>query len=426
MHASLHLPQDGDMALFSSIGPGVGQRVKPDVVAPGFSVTSANSNAATAANPCPLTGMAGTSMATPITAGDVALVRQYFREGWYPTGTKGTGVASTPSGALMKAMIVHSGVDLSAQGPLGQGTFRGQPITPRPSNIQGFGRVQLNRVLFQQEPSGKSPGQRILVIDDSTRPITATGVEHTVEIGGAAAQPADPILGTEFKATLVWTDAPAQPLDNTPLINNLDLVVTVGGQTLRGNGGTAADQANTVEQVVLPSVPPNTPITVTVRGGNVQQGPQKYALVISGPLAGLESPPPARPRPPPPLPPREPGYNDTVALGFTVPLLFLAVGAGGMFLFRRPPPDDGSGSGSGLPPGWKQLKDPSSGAPYFLNEKTGATQWEAPPPVAPKEAAPPVSSGLPAPWTAVADPTSGRTYYYNSQTGQSQWVAPTA
>ena len=35
---------DGNVAYFSSQGPAVGNRYKPDVVAPGFSVNSANSN----------------------------------------------------------------------------------------------------------------------------------------------------------------------------------------------------------------------------------------------------------------------------------------------------------------------------------------------------------------------------------------------
>ena len=63
----------GNMALFSSTGLAVGGRIKPDVAAPGFMVSSANSNSA---GECPVTEMAGTSMATPITAGDVALIRQ--------------------------------------------------------------------------------------------------------------------------------------------------------------------------------------------------------------------------------------------------------------------------------------------------------------------------------------------------------------
>ena len=82
--------------------------IKPDVTAPGFFISSANSNAD---GDCPITEMAGTSMATPITAGNVALIRQYLREGFYPTGERGKDLGGNnfdggmiPSGALMKAM----------------------------------------------------------------------------------------------------------------------------------------------------------------------------------------------------------------------------------------------------------------------------------------------------------------------------------
>ena len=60
------------------------------------------------------------------------------------------------------------------------------------------------------------------------------------------------------------------------------------------------------------------------------------------------------------------------------------------------------------------LRDPSSGAPYYLNKKTGATQWSPPPPP---------EGSLPPPWTSVLDPTSGRTYYYNGSNGESMWTA---
>ena len=229
--------------------------------------------------------------------------------------------------------------------------------------------------------------------------------------------------------TLVWTDPPAQPISQNPLINNLDLEVTIGGQTSLGNG--AADAVNTVEQVSIASGATGQ-ATVKVKGTGVPQGPQKYALVVTGPLS-ITSPPPAAPNPPPPWPPAAP-LGDMIAIGITVPLLLMAVGAGGCFLCRRKAGAGGGavvGGGIGrksvkgnlLPPGWRQLKDPTSGAFYYLNEKTNETTWD--PPAMPKPPAP-ASESLPAPWTAVLDPASGRSYYYNSATGAVSWNKPTA
>ena len=438
---------DGNVAVFSSQGPAVGQRIKPDLVSPGFSVNSANSNSP---GDCPITSMAGTSMATPITAGDVALIRQYFREGFFPGGTPG-GAPKIPSGALMKAMAVHSAVPIT-------GTYQGAPFTPPPSNVQGFGRTQLNRVLFGypapgQEPTpgqpgadaggaagrrlqdapapgdpatppGPNPGDRLFFVDDASRTL-ATGQEHTFNI--PISPTPDPILGTAFKVTLVWTDPPAQPLAQTPLVNNLDLKVNIGGTDYIGNG--ALDTANTVEQVEVPTATGSA--TITVRGTAVTQGPQKYALVVTGSLM-ITSPPPAAPAPPPPSPPRTPFSGDAVAIGITIPLLILAVGAGGCFLCRRKAGVKGSSTGGGggaasglLPPGWRQLRDPTSGAPYYLNEADGQTSWE--PPAMPKPPLPPGAppgSAVPVPWTEVIDPGTKRTYYYNSVTGATQWTMP--
>lgn len=274
--------RDGNMALFSSQGPTSDGRYKPDVSAPGFFVTSANSNSA---GDCPVTEMAGTSMATPVTAGAVGLVRQFLREGYYPSGRKGGSAPIIPSGALLKAMIINSAVQMT-------GSYRNAPLaTVVPANVQGFGRIQLNK-LISDDSGGKTPGDRLMLIDDGSRPISATGDEHEYEVpvGGV-----DSILGNEFKVTLVWTDPPAQPFATNPLLNDLDLLVEAAGSIRLGNDvrGTGRDGTNNVEQVVVPVYETAT-FKVKVRGATVRQGAQRYALVISGPLQ-VTSPPPAPP-----------------------------------------------------------------------------------------------------------------------------------
>jgi len=266
---------DGNMASFSSQGPTSDGRTKPDVSAPGFFVSSANSNSA---GDCPITIMAGTSMATPVTAGAVALVRQFFREGYYPTGEKGGTGGIIPTGALMKAMIVNSAVEMT-------GGYRGAqaPLTPVPSNIQGYGRIQLNRIISDSS-GARAPGDRLFIVDDVTKPITASGDVHEfdVPVGG----PDDPVLGRQFKVTLVWTDPPGQPFAASPLVNNLNLEVEANGVTLLGNdytGTGVADALNNVEQVVLQAGLQAT-YKVRVKGQTVRQGSQPYALVVTGPL----------------------------------------------------------------------------------------------------------------------------------------------
>jgi len=419
--------RDGNMAVFSSQGPAgptTAPRYKPDVAAPGFFVTSANSNA-DGAGECATTEMAGTSMATPVTAGAVALVRQYLREGFHPLGVKGASPSRTPSGALLKAMIINSAIDM-------QGTYQGQTITPVPSYVQGYGRIQLNRVLFDATGQ-KTPGDRVLIVDDPLKPIALTNDEHIFEIATAGT---DAILGQQLKVTLVWTDPPAQPFQANVLVNDLDLVVESAGATQLGNG--QKDVLNNVEQVTLPL--PNTAVashTIKVIGAQVRQGSQKYALVVSGPLQ-VTSPPPSPPHPPPPKPPAAP-YAEAVVLGVSVPLLAIALGAGVSFVCikrRRSAAArgrgyalQGAGNSYGGIPGWRTVNDPSSGQTYYVNLQTGAAQWEVPetakaqanvPPPPP----PPGQQTLPTGWSQGVDPGTGRTYFYNANTLQSQWVRP--
>jgi hypothetical protein len=47
-------------------------------------------------------------MATPVLAGAAALLFQYFKEGYYPTGVKGEGRSLTnPSATLIKAVLMN-------------------------------------------------------------------------------------------------------------------------------------------------------------------------------------------------------------------------------------------------------------------------------------------------------------------------------
>ena len=84
----------------------------------------------------------GTSFSAPILAGYAAIVRQYFMDGWYPSGFLHPNDGFTPSGALMKAILVHGGQPLQyiSDGATSTKTSWGD-------DHQGYGRTQLDTVL---------------------------------------------------------------------------------------------------------------------------------------------------------------------------------------------------------------------------------------------------------------------------------------
>lgn len=85
-------------------------------------------------------------MATPLVAASALLVRQYFQEGFYPTGRRQSGVGFAPSGALVKAVLLNGAVGMEGfmLGSEGTSGTEGLPLAPVPSYQQGYGRLSLN------------------------------------------------------------------------------------------------------------------------------------------------------------------------------------------------------------------------------------------------------------------------------------------
>ena len=140
-----------DLAAFSSRGPASQMRIKPDVVAPGEAIFSAMAHSG-----CHVVPSQGTSMATPVVASAMALLREYLVAGYYPTGRiNATNAMATPSGALLKAMVIHSARRMPGGTSDGTVDLRTERF---PFIYQGHGRVNISNVLyFDDQDEGIHP-----------------------------------------------------------------------------------------------------------------------------------------------------------------------------------------------------------------------------------------------------------------------------
>ncbi len=256
-------------------GPTADGRRKPEVYAPGCNTLSSSGSGTS----CSTSGLTGTSMACPAVTGGSMLLRQYFVDGFYPSGSPVVADKFTPSGALVKAMLINSAQNMT--GPAGY-----------PSNQEGWGRMLLDEATFF------TGDNRQLIIKDVFNDAgltTGQQFEEAFKVNGNASQ---------LRVTLAFTEPAATAGAANPVINNLDLeVVAPDGTTVyKGNvftagvsspGGTA-DAKNNVEQVHV-----NSPTVGTwkyrVKGTSVTaqgKGKQGYSVVVTGIIAP-DNPPPA-------------------------------------------------------------------------------------------------------------------------------------
>lgn len=241
-------------------GPTSDGRRKPEIYAPGCGTNSAQSGTS-----CSLVALTGTSMASPAVAATGMLVRQYFTQGFYPSGSAAPSDAFTPSGALVKAVLLNSAVDMTG-------------IAGYPSTQEGWGRVLAhNSVRFQGDAGA------LIVHDVRNGAGLSTGGQSQFPLRVlSASQP--------FRVTLVWTEPPAASGAAFAAVNDLDLeVMSPTGVLYRGNAFAsgqsspvgARDDRNNVEQVHLTAPAPGA-WSINIRGVAVNVGTQGFALVVTG------------------------------------------------------------------------------------------------------------------------------------------------
>ncbi|HEV8702312.1 MAG TPA: thrombospondin type 3 repeat-containing protein, partial [Candidatus Polarisedimenticolia bacterium] len=219
-------------------------------------------------------GNFGTSYAAAYVTGAGAIIRDYFAQGFYPTGDRqAANRVPNVSGALVKAAMVASAKFGTLIGTQGQDVNERNLRRTRGMNVgspggvfvgvmgnseQGYGRAVMSHVLplanwsknFVTGPNGggnaastpEHPARGLLIWDDIATGEPAidnvnTSKTHTFRVGsprtvvgaGPVTSSRLAILRSELVIGLAWTDIPSAPGSGGPLVNDLDLVVTSPG-----------------------------------------------------------------------------------------------------------------------------------------------------------------------------------------------------
>jgi hypothetical protein len=237
------------LADFSSRGPTLDGRIKPDVVSAGTAVYSTK-------GPDRYGVSSGTSMASPTVAGSIALLYDLERRLFGPEPKF--------TAATIKALLIHGADDLG---------------NPGPDYLYGWGRVNIQHTVdLMIAGTGSAVAISQLEITD----------ESVFEFNAS---------GGEFKATIAWMDRsgahPNTIADKSKpvLVDDLDLTVEQGGLTHYpfvldvsvpdAPAVTGINNVDNVEQVLIPA-PSAGRVRVRIKRKSASTMPMRVSLVVSG------------------------------------------------------------------------------------------------------------------------------------------------
>lgn len=247
---------ENSVASFSSAGPTTDGRLKPDVVAPGMSVVSSQSNKpGSTAKTSATCSLQGTSQATPVVTGLAVLLYEWLRDGWWKNGSKNPDYAMTTiPAALLKALIIHSGQSLSKRMAASSSTlntcskvYNAAWGLSFPDYYQGYGKPNMSNLADFDLNTNSKPSLYFL-------PNSTNGSEPSVGHGKNVSILFTVPRGVDLRATLVWTDPAGSVRATTQLQHDLDLTVRLyNGSTtfcpLTADNSTNRDEKNNVEMV---------------------------------------------------------------------------------------------------------------------------------------------------------------------------------
>ncbi|OQX83553.1 hypothetical protein B6D60_10335 [candidate division KSB1 bacterium 4484_87] len=260
-------PSDVVMTEFSSWGPADDGRIKPDIVANGYSLYSCDDD-----NDTDYIRYSGTSMATPNTAGSLVLLQQHY---------KNTHSGTPMRSATLKALVIHTADEAGAW--------------PGPDYSFGWGVLNVRKAAEVIS----ADVQDTCIIQEMT---LNEGDSTSLFVQSEGTQP--------LRVTIAWTDPPGnvgQPQLNprTPmLINDLDLrVIDLNGGAVYKPWKLSPDNpelpaitgnnnVDTEEQVLIETPGLGNYRIVVRHSGQLQDYSQNFSIIITGAICQHECIPP--------------------------------------------------------------------------------------------------------------------------------------
>ena len=226
----------------SSTGATTTGIIKPEVVAPSEHIKSAlgEETATPGQEHLGLIELSGTSMATPFVSGSLALIEQYFRDGYYCLGKANDQCVINPGSCLLRSMIVASADPVQSEHSTICSEIQGKsPNTRKPTGTSGFGSINLQNVLPFEDS-----GFALHIIQDCQ----IKDGEHLVAKVKVTAQTRD------LRIVMSYLDAPLALDSFASLAVDLDLFVFSPSKKVfvgNHNPSGASEHFSTIERVIV-------------------------------------------------------------------------------------------------------------------------------------------------------------------------------
>jgi hypothetical protein len=233
------LEYNDNIASYSSRGPALDGRIKPDVCAVGSDVFSCM-------EPYTYQSISGTSMSCPAVSGNYAQLYHAY---------KSMNAGVNPNSALIKGAVLNTADDLGNSGP---------------DFIYGWGRINSRRAYN-------------LILNNNY-------LTSTVSQGGSNSHNINVPAGTtQLRVMVYWSDYEGAASANPALVNDINMQVvdpsatTINPWLLNPSNESAVavrgvDNLNNVEQVTIDN-PAAGSYSVDISGFAIPQGPQEYYVV---------------------------------------------------------------------------------------------------------------------------------------------------